>query len=156
MAAGLRGLDPATQYMMLDFDMEIVVENDASILQGVAARLAIQDKARRVELHPEESEESWQARYRVHRTGAPIPIPHEEMAEVVVHVNMLERQAAPGIYHTSRFISTVAYAGIHDPYEAISEGATGDFRDPVRCEGYWIGLTQELDMIVQGYRAVVG
>lgn len=155
MAAGLRGLDPATQYLMLDIDVKIVVEDGARMLQGVAARLKIEETARRVELHPEGTAESWAAKYRVHRTGAPIAIPYEEMAEVVVHVNKLEHQASPGVYNTSRFMSTVAYAGIYDPYEAFSGGATEDCRDPVRCNGYWWSLTEELDRIVQGYGAVV-
>lgn len=155
MAAGVRRIDVATQYLMLDLDMEVVVEKEGTILQGVGVRLGIEEIAQRAELHPEDTAESWKAQYQIHRTGGLRPIDHEQMAEIVVHVNRLERQADPLMFHTSRFKSTVAYIAIHDPCGGVDGANMGVLRDEARRAGYWRVLLQHLDTIVQGYRAAV-
>lgn len=155
MAAGVRRVDAATQYLMLDIDMEVTVENERTILRGVGARLGIEEIAQRAELHPEETAESWKAKYRIHRTGALRPIEHERMAEIVVHINRLERQADSLMFHTSRFMSTVAYTAIHDPCGGVDGANMGVLRDEARRAGYWSALQQHLDTIVQGYRVVL-
>lgn len=88
------GIDAVTQYLMPDIDMEVVVENKGAILQGVGACLRICNG------------QSFTQRERQSRakcsTGSTEPIEHEWMAEeVAVHMNMLEQQADPLIFHTS-------------------------------------------------------
>ncbi|KZP03021.1 hypothetical protein FIBSPDRAFT_905332 [Athelia psychrophila] len=60
--------------------------------QGVGARLMVEEIAEREELHPEETAESWNAKFRMHRTGGTWLVDHERMVEVVVYVCGVSRQ----------------------------------------------------------------
>lgn len=51
----MRRVDAATQYLMLNIDMELAVPNEQWSLRGVGARVWIKEIAERADLHPEET-----------------------------------------------------------------------------------------------------
>lgn len=153
LAAGMRSVNPATQYLMLNIDVEI--PHDRSSLRGVGGRLTVEDISRRAELHPEETAESWHARFRMHRTGAATPLPEDRVVQIVIHVNMVERQADPLVFHTSRFMSAVAQTEIHDPYDPLTAGNMVLYGAEVARGRYWRQAEQLLDQIIVEYRPPV-
>lgn len=155
MAAGMGRVDPATQYLMLHIDMELAVPNDRSSLRGVGARLGIEEICRRAELHPEETAASWDARFRMHRKGWKRLIPQDPLVQIVVHVNMMERQADPLLFHTSRFMSAVCHTRIHDPYAPPTGTNMALQGEEAGRAGYWWVAGQTLDSIVEAYKPPV-
>lgn len=153
LAAGMRSVNPATHYFMLNVDVE--VPNDRASLRGLAARLTIEDISQRAELHPENTAESWNARFRMHRMGETPPLPEDRVVQIVVHVNMCERQADPLLVHMSRFMCAVAQTEIHDPYDpptAINMVLYGE--EDARAR-YWRKVEDILDGIIRAYRPPV-
>lgn len=149
----MRRVDPATQYLMLNIDVEGVVPNKRSNLRGVGARLCVEEIAQRPALHPEETPESWNAKFRIHRTGGMNPIDHERMVEVLVDVNRVERQGETGIVHTSQSVSAVAYAAVEDPYGRLTGGTMVLLGEEFGRAKYWEVAQELLSDIVKEYRS---
>lgn len=116
MAAGVQRVDPATHYFMLQIDMELAVPNRRSSMRGVRARLEVHEIAQRGEVNSEDPAESWNAKFRMHRTSGKMPIDDEGLVEVVVYINMVQRQPDGGMVTAQRFMASVAYTKAVDPH----------------------------------------
>lgn len=74
------------------------------------------------------------------------------MVEMVVHVNMVEREGDSVMLRTLQFVTAVAYTESQDPYGARTGGNMVLQGDKAGRAGY-LGVAQQyLDSIVKEYR----
>lgn len=151
LAAGMRNVDPTTQYLFLNIDMEVTDPTDRASLRGVGCRLAVEEISERAELHNEDTAESYAAKFRMNSRSVMCTLGGRPMVEIVVHVNMLHRGTKPGSYWTQRFMKGVAHTSIHDPYTGSTAGMMAQHGEEKGRAGYWDTAMASLDKVVTSY-----
>lgn len=124
--AGMAKVDTSTQYLFWDIFVEM--PKNRSSLRGVTCTVVVEDKARRSDLHPEETPEGWNARFRMQRTAGHSILPEQVitqgLVEIMVNVNMITRpMGGSGMVHATTlvdipmYVNACAHGWVHNPYD---------------------------------------
>lgn len=151
LAAGMRNVDPSTQYLFLNIGMEVTDPTDPSSMRGVGCHLAIEEISERAELRNQDTAETYAARFRMHSRSARCTLRGRPMVQIVVHVNMWHRRPTPGRYWTERFVNGVAHTSIHDPHTGSTAAMMALHGEEKGRAGYWATAMESLNNVVTSY-----
>lgn len=114
----MRGVDPSTQFLFLQIQVELAIPEDRRSIRGIHTELTVEEISRRPHVHLEETYSvSWDARFRIQRRAGRTRSPDERLVQVLVHIRKMERIInQPNMIKTCQFVHAVAHAEIADPH----------------------------------------